>query len=704
MLVCHWITRGARRMSQPALRKVDSLVRHLKLGVGEPKNKIWGRTVFLIGAGCSLTAGIPTASGVAMICALELKERYEAEGAAGPHSLKTNYGKWKSDFVNFKRDAEQALDSLVTSGKVPQRFKDLPDEERWPALYTHFFEEHLTSINQQRNIINGIINEAEERLNWANVCLGELVIKGYIHTVLTTNFDMLAVQGIIRTGILPVIADGIESLNRVSAQPNRPQVVHLHGSMHTYNPRNTRVAVIETGKDPTLRSVLYNVLQNCDVFVVVGYAGGEEGVMDLLCEAAARMKSLVIYWVLYESEHARLSTGARRLMAIGENKFVLMGYDADILFRDIMKGLGIGQPDWMKQSLKWARDAENPVITPKEAEDEKSAPDIGIAVRAYWTRVKLRDGLDADKQDDLQKKKEQWAVWRLAGQDNKVLEDDMPGIPVDYELQLMRGLSAWSAAREEGRNPSSAKEYTAKAIKDFQNIVDTVTSDEGQRFTNYIRLLSALWFQYELTTGDTEQEKQESQKSLDKLDWRVEQAKKLFPRSRDMNRWGDIQINRARVLREKVRDDDIGEEAIRRLRRVIGIYRLVLRSLPATSYRRWAEAKAGLAHALQRYGEIREDIRRLREAVETWANLVLPNVSVAPKDHAGTLQNLSSALVELSKLDRQRATELLQEAKHRAENAVAIYDREGDPGDLDDARKLVGDIDLKLGESRQPPT
>src|SRR5690348_11670541 len=103
------------------------------------------------------------------------------------------------------------------------------DGSHWKALYSLFFETHLKSPNAQRDVINEIIDQAQNRLNWAHACLGELVDQRYVHTVLTTNFDQLVVQGIIRTGLLPVTADGLEALNRITGKPRHPQVVHLHG-------------------------------------------------------------------------------------------------------------------------------------------------------------------------------------------------------------------------------------------------------------------------------------------------------------------------------------------------------------------------------------------------------------------------------------------------------------------------------------------
>lgn len=148
-------------------------------------------------------------------------------------------------------------------------------------------------------------------MNWAHLCLGELVRLGYIHTVLTTNFDQLVLEGILRTSVRPVIADGIESLNRISGRPNTPQVVHLHGSMQTYSPRNSRTAVVETRSNLAFQGTLYGLLRDAHLLVVVGYAGGEEGVMQLLIEAAARLPEMVVYWCIRARPFRRMQSCSR---------------------------------------------------------------------------------------------------------------------------------------------------------------------------------------------------------------------------------------------------------------------------------------------------------------------------------------------------------------------------------------------------------
>ena len=83
-----------------------------------------------------------------------------------------------------------------------------------------------------------------------HLCLGELVKRRSPSTVLTTNFDQLVLSGMARAGVLPVVCDGIESLNRIAGAPRHPQLVELHGSRHTYLLRNRPEDVEAIRSDP----------------------------------------------------------------------------------------------------------------------------------------------------------------------------------------------------------------------------------------------------------------------------------------------------------------------------------------------------------------------------------------------------------------------------------------------------------------------
>src|SRR5258706_31548 len=79
-----------------------------------------------------------------------------------------------------------ALKALVVGGKFPAEFE--PDEEtpRWGQLYSYVFSEHLKHPNEQRELISTVVGDREYALNWTHACIGALVEKRFVHTILTT--------------------------------------------------------------------------------------------------------------------------------------------------------------------------------------------------------------------------------------------------------------------------------------------------------------------------------------------------------------------------------------------------------------------------------------------------------------------------------------------------------------------------------------
>jgi hypothetical protein len=249
--------------SDPDKEGIAEIVRAMQRGQGkEGGREPYGGTVFLIGAGCSISAGIFSGQKIAEDCCLKLAECYSNHEENG-------------------RTPEEAVQWLKENNHF-KAFNPYGQDKRpdWGRIYGHLFEDHFSEAKAQQEIIENAIKPSLGKINWAHLCLGELVNKRYVHTVLTTNFDQLVLDGIIRTGIIPVVADGVESLSRIKAMPSYPQVIHIHGSRHTYNPRNSSSA-LNAVKDNTMAiSAITGILQEAKAFVVVGYAGGEEGVLN----------------------------------------------------------------------------------------------------------------------------------------------------------------------------------------------------------------------------------------------------------------------------------------------------------------------------------------------------------------------------------------------------------------------------------------
>jgi hypothetical protein len=170
---------STRAPTGPRPREIAQLVEDLQRAKGqEPATPggqqtsgEQGRAVFLIGAGCSASAGIPLAAGVARKAVLRLAKTYNVTDTADPI---------------------EALGALVEQDKFPPEFKPAGKTAKWGKLYSYIFSEHMKHPNEQRDLISSLVGDREYALNWAHACLGALVEKRFVHTILTTNFDQLA--------------------------------------------------------------------------------------------------------------------------------------------------------------------------------------------------------------------------------------------------------------------------------------------------------------------------------------------------------------------------------------------------------------------------------------------------------------------------------------------------------------------------------
>lgn len=639
-----------------------------KLDVGEITGRR-GRAIFLLGAGCSVSAKIPLAANVSERCVCVLARRYNLTSA------------------DDQDDPKAALRALVKADMVPNRFLLPSGQADWGGLYTYLFAEHLKSPNQQREIISRVIGDREFEINWAHACLGTLVERRYVHTVLTTNFDQLALQGIIRTGITPVVSDGLESLNRISPSPARPQVVHLHGSMHTYDLRNSPAALTETGDDRNFQTMMMGLLKQATVLVVVGYAGGEEGVMNLLQYAAETIPRMVVYWVAYEKSYRDLSSGARALLETGENKFFIPDQDADGFFQALTRELGEGQPGWVADPIlaladqgKRLRGNGDPEIADLIAEYQKRV------THALKNRLPVDDALVAARQA------------RTKGDFKAAINLLLPIKQSDTTARMLYAQSLQDAFDE---NPDENEELIDQAIDEFEYLHRYARNH--QRVRHAKSLIEALFDKVD-RLADTDPK---LIAGLDEILKVIVSARQGLGRS-DPSATALLLFYEARALQEM---RELTDEAGRGppTREAIEKYQKALKN-PNALGEKVAEARDGLAQALGTYTDelltadpapsdaLRRRMRHdIGEAVQIHRDLVEHAWHNQPNsDLAGMLENLASDFEILAKLKRRgpfKETPLL-EAVRAMERVLAAYQAERDSD-------AIAEAQLRLEELRQ---
>jgi hypothetical protein len=268
----------------------------------------------LIGAGCSVKAGIPTAAAFVEI----IKERY-------PRA--------------YQRAA--------------------------PKTYAACMAELL--LSERRDLIAEYVDRA--KINWAHLCMALLVQAGFVDRVLTTNFDLLVVRACALLNEFPAIYDFASS--QLFKAPDIPgkAVVYLHG-------QHTGFILINTEDDFSRHSRLLGpVFEDAGsgrVWIVVGYSGENDPVFKHLANVARFDNGL--YWVGYQNSDPPQHV-IDHLVVPGKDAFYVKGYDAESFFITLSQKLGIFPPRLLSQPFTHIKSTME-MLTPYSFPGEISEEDV----------------------------------------------------------------------------------------------------------------------------------------------------------------------------------------------------------------------------------------------------------------------------------------------------------------------------------------
>jgi tetratricopeptide (TPR) repeat protein len=252
-----------------------------------------GKTcALLIGAGCSVKAGIPTAAQLVEIIRDQYPRSYER---ANPKDY-------------------------------PNCMAELAPEER-------------------RDLVASYVDRA--RVNWAHVCIAQLLSAGFVDRVLTTNFDMLVARGCALFGEFPAVYDFAASqMFNPAFVPDRA-IFYLHGQRHGFVLLNTPEDVT---KHAQLLRPVFSDAGRGRVWLVVGYSGLNDPVFEHLAEVPRFDNKL--YWVGYGDD--KPSSQVRdRILVPGKYAFFVSGHDADDFFVQLCQALGRFPPSFVSKPFSY---------------------------------------------------------------------------------------------------------------------------------------------------------------------------------------------------------------------------------------------------------------------------------------------------------------------------------------------------------------
>ena len=222
-----------------------------------------GATALLLGSGISSAAGIPTGWGITLD--LVQKAAAVAGQSAGPDPAawyQANYGE-EPDYA-----------------KLVEQFAPTPAERQ------RLLRGYFVPTNEERELGLKVPTKAHH-------AIAELVSKGYIRVILTTNFDSLLEQALEAQGMQPAVVSDVSALaGMMPLQHEQVTIIKLHGHYLNTRLRNTPQEL--AAYEPALNQLLDRVFDEHGLLIC-----GWSGVWDTaLREALLRCptRRFTTYW------------------------------------------------------------------------------------------------------------------------------------------------------------------------------------------------------------------------------------------------------------------------------------------------------------------------------------------------------------------------------------------------------------------------
>lgn len=163
----------------------------------------------------------------------------------------------------------------------------------------------------------------------AHRAIAQLVKRGSVRVILTTNFDRLTERALQEVGISPQVVSRPDQIKGIKPLPHsQVTVIKLHGDYADLEQRNT-VDELETYPDE-LQQLLERVLDEYGL-IVCGWSADWDKALVRAVEGT-RSRRYPLFW----SQYGRFSDAARRLTA-QHDAVVIDGKSADELFTDLVR-------------------------------------------------------------------------------------------------------------------------------------------------------------------------------------------------------------------------------------------------------------------------------------------------------------------------------------------------------------------------------
>lgn len=377
----------------------------------------------LIGAGCSVTAGIKTGEG----------------------------------FVD------------IIKKKFPHHYEDASEPKNYPQCMAE-----LSKANR-RKLVKDQIKDA--KINWAHICIALLLKENYVDRVLTTNFDPLISRACALLGEFPAVYDFAASQTFKPEYVPDKAIFHLHGQHTGFDMLHDDKETKKFSK--SLKPVFEDASQG-RLWIVVGYSGECDPVFD---DHLSKVKEFEcgLYWVGYKDhldEHVQ-----DNLLSKNKSAYHIAGHDADSFFIELTQGLKIFPPELITKPfhhLNKLFDGIQPFPSRKGFTENDVTETARQQISQAMQQAEEKDQKLIAKSNELLMSGDYNATLKFLTK-NKVSKDDGKFSAVEASAYFNQG---WDLLELSGTQSGKKQQNSLKqAIESYQQAIK-IRPNMGEAFVN----------------------------------------------------------------------------------------------------------------------------------------------------------------------------------------------------------------------------
>lgn len=277
------------------MRKAE--IEHLAAKMRQLKRTKEGGTILFLGAGASVTAGIPTANG------------------------------------------------LITEIKKKRAFKAQIESNK-PETYDQYMA--CLSSKDRKKLFKKYVDKA--KVNATHLYAAQLIAEGYIDIVVTTNFDPLIIKALHLFNVIPFSYDVSIVDKGIITEFDKPSVIFLHGQSHGFRQLNTEHE-LQLPRE-AIRDTFMKISQN-HAWIVLGYSGNDP-VFDILCSIQNYQENL--YWVCYSYFKPPNHVVDNLLSIETKGAYYIDGFNSDSFTKSLKNQFKIATPKILDKPFSYVLD------------------------------------------------------------------------------------------------------------------------------------------------------------------------------------------------------------------------------------------------------------------------------------------------------------------------------------------------------------